>query len=146
MATMQILIENEIITVRVSEVKGEIDTLFNRYVLDSSSDDDGYSSADENNEDDGGEDFQDGVKVSVKDSDGDENNSNEMPNLENLKRNFPTAKNSASLQDDSTSSVGCFVNDKTSAPPNSFPAAKVTDTPYPNLEKSNNNPLAAYTS
>ncbi|GKF06618.1 hypothetical protein Tco_0037286 [Tanacetum coccineum] len=57
MDTMQIPIENEIITVRVSEVEGEIDTLFNGYVLDSSSDDDGYSSADENNEDDDGEDF-----------------------------------------------------------------------------------------
>ncbi|GJX18791.1 zinc finger, CCHC-type containing protein [Tanacetum coccineum] len=95
-ATMQIPIENEIITVRISEVEGEIDTLFTGY------DDDEYSSADENNEDDGGEDFRDGVKVSVMDF---------------------------GVQDDSTSSVGCFVNDKTSAPPNSFPAVKVTDTP-----------------
>nr|GEU42262.1 RNA-directed DNA polymerase, eukaryota, reverse transcriptase zinc-binding domain protein [Tanacetum cinerariifolium] len=110
MATMQIPKENEIITVRVSKVEGDIDTLFNGYVLDSSSNDDGYSSADENNEDDGGEDFQDGVKVSVKESDSDENNS-------------------VLLQEESTSSVGCFVNDKTSAPPNSFPAAKVIDTP-----------------
>ncbi|GJZ80125.1 putative RNA-directed DNA polymerase, eukaryota, reverse transcriptase zinc-binding domain protein [Tanacetum coccineum] len=54
MDTMKIPIENEIIIVRVSKVEGEIDTLFNGYVLDSSSDDDGYSSADENNEDDGG--------------------------------------------------------------------------------------------
>ncbi|GJY66956.1 putative RNA-directed DNA polymerase [Tanacetum coccineum] len=101
-ATMQIPIENEIITVRISEVEGEIDTLFTGY------DDDEYSSADENNEDDGGEDFRDGVKVSVMDF---------------------------GVQDDSTSSVGCFVNDKTSAPPNSFPAVKVTDTPCHNLEK-----------
>nr|GEU91932.1 cytochrome P450 [Tanacetum cinerariifolium] len=92
MATMQIPIENEIITVRVLEVECEIDTLFNGYVLDSSSDDDGYSSANKNNEDDGGEDFKDGVKVFVKESEGDENNSNEMPNLENLETNFPTAK------------------------------------------------------
>nr|GEX31281.1 cytochrome P450 [Tanacetum cinerariifolium] len=53
MAMMQIPKENEIITVRVSEVEGEIDTLFSGYVLDSSSNDDGYSSAHENNKDDG---------------------------------------------------------------------------------------------